>query len=210
VGGGVKFWDSSLKLAETASPIYNDDISLLFLQYPIPSKTDLQLDTFTNSLKQVYTRIVIASKSYCSEHIEPVIAFYSYRSDVIDQHCHIYSLSLFGKITFKSTYNIILFAAHKRNILQNNRKRFCQCVEMESFFSAVSREEGYSYALLFYNQNATSHFGVILGSKLWRKLLSQRLLNPSGEIGSRYPSMSIIIIGLLLPFVRQKMALSAV
>jgi hypothetical protein len=40
--------------------------------------------------------------------------------------------------------------------------------------------------------------------------LSRRLLNPYGEIGSTYPSMSMIIIGLLLRILRQKMAMSAV
>jgi hypothetical protein len=36
------------------------------------------------------------------------------------------------------------------------------------------------------------------------------LLNPYGEIGSGYPSMSMIAVGLSLPILRQKMALSAV
>ncbi len=34
-------------------------------------------------------------------------------------------------------------------------------------------------------------------------LLSRRLLNPYGEIGSGYPSMSMIVISLLLPILRQ-------
>jgi hypothetical protein len=54
-------------------------------------------------------RIVIASNSYRSEHIGPVIASYTYRCDVIDKCYRIHSLSLFGKIAFKSKYNMILF-----------------------------------------------------------------------------------------------------
>jgi hypothetical protein len=57
----------------------------------------------------IFTRIVIASNSYHFEHIEPVIASYSYRSNVKDKRYRIYSLSLLGKIAFKSKYDKILF-----------------------------------------------------------------------------------------------------
>ncbi len=58
------------------------------------------------------SRTVIASNSYRSVHIGAVIASYSYRSDIIDKRYHIYSLSLSGKIIFKSKYNNTVFAAH--------------------------------------------------------------------------------------------------
>jgi hypothetical protein len=35
-------------------------------------------------------------------------------------------------------------------------------------------------------------------------VLSHNLLNPYGEIGSEYPSMSMIVISLLLPILRQR------
>jgi hypothetical protein len=46
----------------------------------------------------ILSRIVITSNSYRSEHVGPIIASYSYRSDVTDKHYHIYSPSLLGKI----------------------------------------------------------------------------------------------------------------
>jgi hypothetical protein len=59
--------------------------------------------------------IVIASYSYRSEHREPVFASYSYRFDVIDKRYRIYSLSLLGKIAYKSYYNKILFCDLQQN-----------------------------------------------------------------------------------------------
>ncbi len=48
----------------------------------------------------------------------------------------------------------------------------------------------------------------------WRPLqymyMSCDLLNPYGEICSVYPSISMIVIGLITPILRQKMVLSAV
>jgi hypothetical protein len=49
------------------------------------------------------------SNSYHAEHIGPVIAYYSYRSDIIDKRYRIYWLSLLGKMAFKSNYNNVLF-----------------------------------------------------------------------------------------------------
>jgi hypothetical protein len=43
---------------------------------------------------------------------------------------------------------------------------------------------------------------IQLGRGRW--LVSRRLLNPYREIGSRYPSMSMIVIGLSLPILRQR------
>jgi hypothetical protein len=48
------------------------------------------------------SRIVIISDSYRSEHIGPVITFYSYCSDFIDKRYSICLLLLLGKIAFKS------------------------------------------------------------------------------------------------------------
>ncbi len=45
----------------------------------------------------IFSRIVFASNSCRSEHIEPIIAFYSYCSDVIEKLYGIYSLLLLGK-----------------------------------------------------------------------------------------------------------------
>jgi hypothetical protein len=45
-------------------------------------------------------RIVIASNGYRPENKGPVIAFYSYRPDVIDQRYCISSLSLFVENSF--------------------------------------------------------------------------------------------------------------
>jgi hypothetical protein len=78
----------------------------------------------------ILSRIVIASKSYRSEHIKPVIATYSYRSDVILSHPHLL-LVYFGGNVFKSKYNIIQKKERKKkrkNILENNRKSFRQGV----------------------------------------------------------------------------------
>ncbi len=44
----------------------------------------------------------------------------------------------------------------------------------------------------------------------FKMFVSRHLLNPYGEIGSGYFSMSMIVIGLSLPILRLKMALSAV
>ncbi len=62
-----------------------------------------------NALKNKLSRIVIASKSYRSEPIGPVIASYSYHSDLTHQRYCIYSLLLLGKIAFRRKYIIILF-----------------------------------------------------------------------------------------------------
>ncbi len=55
-------------------------------------------------------RIVIASRSYRSEYIGPVIASYSNRSDVIHKRYRIYSLSLLRKIAFKIDLKSFFFA----------------------------------------------------------------------------------------------------
>jgi hypothetical protein len=52
----------------------------------------LHYDFAFSHIAFILYRIVTASISYCSRHIGPVIASYSYCSDVIDQHYHIYSL----------------------------------------------------------------------------------------------------------------------
>jgi hypothetical protein len=57
----------------------------------------------------IFSLIVIASHGYRSEHIDPIIASLSYRSDVIEKRYRIYSLSLLGKIAFKCKYNKTLF-----------------------------------------------------------------------------------------------------
>ncbi len=87
-------------------------------------------------------RIVIASSSYRSEYIGPVIASYRYRADGIHKrYLSIYSLSLLRKIAFKSRYNIILFASNEINILEISRKSFRQGGETKIFVSAVNRGE---------------------------------------------------------------------
>jgi hypothetical protein len=63
-------------------------------------------------------RIVIASNGYRPENIGPVIAFYSYRPDVIDQRFCVSSLSLFGKIAFTNKYNKILFCFTRKKPIQ--------------------------------------------------------------------------------------------
>jgi hypothetical protein len=59
------------------------------------------------------SRTVIAFNGYRSVHIEPVIAFYSYQTDVIDKRYSIYSLSPLGKIAFKSKTIQILFSPNE-------------------------------------------------------------------------------------------------
>jgi hypothetical protein len=76
----------------------------------------------------------VASNSYRSEHIGPVIASYSSRSDVIDKRYSIYKLSLLGKKTFNSKFNIMLFCSYERIMLENNRKDFRQLVETKIVF----------------------------------------------------------------------------
>jgi hypothetical protein len=66
----------------------------------------------------ILTRIVIASNSYRFEHLEPVIAAYSYRCDVIDKRFRICLLSLLGKIAFKSKYKKILFCYLRKKYTQ--------------------------------------------------------------------------------------------
>jgi hypothetical protein len=83
------------------------------------------------------SRTVIASKSYCSEDIctvVPVIASYSYRSDVIGKRCHIDSLSLLGKIAFKNKCNKTLFWSSRQKYTQKyNRKSFRLRLETNIF-----------------------------------------------------------------------------
>ncbi len=105
----------------------------------------------------ILSRIVIASNSYRSEHMKPVIPSYIYLSDIIDNCYRIYSLSLLGKIAFKSKYNIILLDSHKRNILENKNKSFCQCVETKFlFFSYNKGRDHYNWALYHYSNNAVT------------------------------------------------------
>ncbi len=89
----------------------------------------------------ILSRIIIASNSYRSEHMKPVIPSYIYLSDIIDKRYCIYLLSLLGKIAFKNKYNMILFDSHKRNILENKSKSFCQCVETKFFVSYIPTTE---------------------------------------------------------------------
>jgi hypothetical protein len=49
----------------------------------------------------IFSRIVYASISYCSEHTGAMIASYSYRSDIIDQHNASVRYRFWGKIAFK-------------------------------------------------------------------------------------------------------------
>jgi hypothetical protein len=51
-----------------------------------------------------------------------IIAYYIYRSDVIDKCYHIYLLSYLGKNVFKSKYNMILFYFSRQKYTQNSRK----------------------------------------------------------------------------------------
>jgi hypothetical protein len=57
----------------------------------------------------ILSRIGIASNSYRSEHIGPVMASYGYRFYVIDKRYRNYLLSLLEKIAFKSKYKMTLF-----------------------------------------------------------------------------------------------------
>ncbi len=78
----------------------------------------LRLDFVLSQNVFLESRTVIASNSYRSVHKGPVIASYSYRSDVIDKRNRIYSLSLLGKIAFKSKYIQSFFASSKARITQ--------------------------------------------------------------------------------------------
>ncbi len=66
----------------------------------------------------ILCRIVITSNSYSSENLEPIIALYSYRSDIIDKCYCIYFLSLLGKIAFNSIYNKIIFCYLRQKIIR--------------------------------------------------------------------------------------------
>ncbi len=90
----------------------------------------------------LYSRIVITSNSYCSEHIEPVITSYSYRSDVIDKVYCIFSLSLLGKKAFKSINNKILFCYLRQKYTQKiMRKVFANVWEQNFCFTYEIRGE---------------------------------------------------------------------
>jgi hypothetical protein len=60
------------------------------------------------------SRIFITSNCYRSEHMGPVVASYSYRSDVIGKRYRIYPLLLRWKIAFKSKYCKIFFFILKK------------------------------------------------------------------------------------------------
>ncbi len=85
-------------------------------------------------------RTVFAFNSYRSVHIGPVIASYSYRSDIIDKRYRIYSLSLLGKIAFKGKTIQILFSPHESNKLKK-KLVFVNVCETKIFVSAIIRGE---------------------------------------------------------------------
>jgi hypothetical protein len=57
-------------------------------------------------------------------HVGPVIASYSYCSDVIDKRYRIYPLSLFVKLSFKSKYIKILFCFLQKQYTQKYSEKF--------------------------------------------------------------------------------------
>jgi hypothetical protein len=84
------------------------------------------------------SRTVIAFNIYRSVHVGPVIASYSYRSDVIDKRYRIYWLSLLGRIDFKVKLLKTFFLLTKP---KKYRKSFRQRVEKKIFVSAIIRGE---------------------------------------------------------------------
>jgi hypothetical protein len=68
--------------------------------------------------------IVIAFSSYRSAYIGPVIASYSYRSDVIHQRYCVYSLLLLEKIAFKRRNKIVLFCFQREKYNRNLQGKF--------------------------------------------------------------------------------------
>jgi hypothetical protein len=67
----------------------------------------------------VLYRIFIDCNSYRSEHIGPVIASYSYCSDVIGHRCRISTLLLLEKIALKNKYNRIPVGVTRKKYTQN-------------------------------------------------------------------------------------------